>query len=90
MTARIWPPHQDDPPAESWQDRALCAQVDPELFFPEKHETALAKLAKRVCRACPVRQECLDDALDRGEEFGVWGGLSSQERRRLKRVGLAA
>jgi WhiB family transcriptional regulator, redox-sensing transcriptional regulator len=64
-----------------WRDLALCAQVDPELFFPEKGESS--RPAKRVCVACVVRAECLQEALDRGERFGVWGGLSERERRDL-------
>jgi WhiB family transcriptional regulator, redox-sensing transcriptional regulator len=66
-----------------WQELALCAQVDPELFFPDKGESS--RPAKRVCGACEVRAECLHDALDRGERFGVWGGLSERERRVLER-----
>ncbi len=66
-----------------WRDLALCAQVDPELFFPEKGGSFRA--AKRVCAGCEVRAECLQDALDRRELFGVWGGLSERERRKLAR-----
>jgi WhiB family transcriptional regulator, redox-sensing transcriptional regulator len=64
-----------------WRDSALCAQTDPEIFFPDKGESVTA--AKRVCAACEVRAECLQEALDRGERFGVWGGLSERERRTL-------
>ena len=64
-----------------WRDSALCAEVDPEIFFPEKGESA--RPAKRVCAGCEVRAECLQEALDRGERFGVWGGLSERERRAL-------
>jgi WhiB family transcriptional regulator, redox-sensing transcriptional regulator len=67
----------------SWQDRALCPQTDPEAFFPEKGGST--REAKKVCRACDVRAECLEYALEHGEWFGIWGGLSEQERRRLKR-----
>jgi WhiB family transcriptional regulator, redox-sensing transcriptional regulator len=67
----------------SWQDRALCAQTDPEAFFPEKGGST--REAKRVCRSCEVRAECLDYALEHDERFGIWGGLSERERRRLKR-----
>jgi WhiB family transcriptional regulator, redox-sensing transcriptional regulator len=63
-----------------WWERALCAEVDTELFFPEKGNSSLA--AKKVCFACEVRGACLDDALARGERHGVWGGLSYQQRRR--------
>ena len=67
----------------SWQERALCAQTDPEAFFPEKGGST--REAKRVCLSCEVRAECLDYALAHDERFGIWGGLSERERRRLKR-----
>ena len=66
-----------------WRDLALCAEVDPELFFLEKGESS--RPAKRVCAGCEVRAECLQYALDHGERFGVWGGLSERERRELAR-----
>ena len=66
-----------------WQDRALCAQTDPEAFFPEKGGST--REAKKVCRGCEVRAECLEYALEHDERFGIWGGLSERERRRLKR-----
>ena len=66
-----------------WRDLALCAEVDPELFFPDKGESS--RPAKRMCAGCEVRAECLQDALDHGERFGVWGGLSERERRELAR-----
>ena len=62
-----------------WRDQALCAEVDPEIFFVEKGGSIAP--AKRVCRSCDVRAECLEYALENGEEFGIWGGLSPQERR---------
>ena len=65
----------------SWQEQALCAQTDPESFFPEKGGST--REAKRVCMSCDVRIECLDYALRHEERFGVWGGLSERERRRL-------
>ncbi len=67
----------------SWQERALCAQTDPEAFFPEKGGST--REAKRVCLSCEVRAECLEYALAHDERFGIWGGLSERERRRLKR-----
>ncbi len=67
----------------AWQDNALCAQTDPEAFFPEKGGST--REAKRVCRSCEVRAECLEYALEHDERFGIWGGLSERERRRLKR-----
>lgn len=67
-----------------WQERALCAQTDPEAFFPEKGGSP--KEAKKVCLSCNVRAECLLWALDRDERFGVWGGLSERERRAIKKA----
>lgn len=66
-----------------WQNRALCAQTDPSAFHPERGVST--KEAKKVCRSCEVREECLDYALTNNERFGVWGGLSERERRKLKR-----
>lgn len=65
-----------------WQERALCAQTDPEAFFPEKGGST--REAKKVCVSCEVRSECLEYALDNDERFGIWGGLSERERRKLK------
>ena len=71
-------------PAElEWQERALCAQTDPEAFFPEKGGST--REAKRVCLSCEVRAECLEYALANDERFGIWGGLSERERRRVKK-----
>jgi WhiB family redox-sensing transcriptional regulator len=72
----------------SWQRDALCAQVDPEIFFPEKGASTLD--AKRVCAGCPVRAQCLAAALERGERFGVWGGLAERERRVMRTGRVAA
>ena len=69
--------------ALGWQDRALCAQTDPEAFFPEKGGST--REAKRVCQSCDVRAECLEYALAHDERFGIWGGLSERERRRFKK-----
>jgi WhiB family transcriptional regulator, redox-sensing transcriptional regulator len=74
------------PPAntdDQWQERALCAQTDPEAFFPEKGGST--REAKRICMGCEVRDACLEYALAHDERFGIWGGLSERERRRLKR-----
>ena len=67
----------------AWQDQANCLGVDPDLFFPERG--ASTREAKEVCRGCEVRQQCLEYALANGEKFGIWGGLSERERRRLRR-----
>lgn len=66
-----------------WQERALCAQTDPELFFPNKGGTP--KNAKAVCLACPVRPECLEWALKTGQRYGIWGGMSDRQRLKLER-----
>jgi WhiB family redox-sensing transcriptional regulator len=67
----------------SWQTDALCSQTDPEAFFPEKGGST--RDAKRICTSCDVRSECLEYALQNDERFGIWGGLSERERRKLKR-----
>src|SRR3954465_12348161 len=66
-----------------WQEEANCLGVDPDLFFPERG--ASTREAKAVCRSCEVRGECLEYALAHGEKFGIWGGLSERERRRVRR-----
>lgn len=86
MTATAWPPirHDDElPSSPHWTELALCAQSDPEAWFPEKG--CSTREAKKVCRGCPVRTECLDYALENDERFGVWGGTSEKQRRKLKR-----
>ena len=68
---------------QSWHERALCAETDPEAFFPEKGGST--REAKKICTGCEVRTECLEYALSNDERFGIWGGLSERERRRLRR-----
>src|ERR1700745_3338739 len=72
-----------DAEARCWQDYANCLGVDPDLFFPERG--ASTREAKEVCRGCVVREECLEYALSNGEKFGIWGGMSERERRRIRR-----
>ncbi|MFA5891192.1 MAG: WhiB family transcriptional regulator [Actinomycetota bacterium] len=67
-----------------WQEQALCAYVDPDVFFPEKGGSS--REAKRICAQCTVQEDCLEYALVNDERFGIWGGLSERERRRLKRL----
>lgn len=74
-------PQEDD--TLGWQADALCAQTDPEAFFPEKGGST--REAKRICDSCEVRSECLGYALENDERFGIWGGLSERERRKLRR-----
>jgi len=66
-----------------WQERALCSQTDPEAFFPEKGGST--REAKKICTGCEVRAECLEYALAHDERFGIWGGLSERERRKLRK-----
>jgi WhiB family transcriptional regulator, redox-sensing transcriptional regulator len=71
-----------------WRDHALCRDTDPELFFPIG-TTGLALVAidraKQVCAECEVRVECLDFALETNQDSGIWGGLSEEERRAIRR-----
>lgn len=70
----------------SWKNEALC-QTNPDLWFPAKGEAGTA--AKMICRQCPVKEPCLDLAIQNGESFGVWGGMGARERRALaKKRGL--
>ena len=71
-----------------WRDQAACVGEDPELFFPlGKTGPAMLQIdeAKQVCRRCEVREQCLGWALENSYDHGVWGGLSEDERRALKR-----
>lgn len=70
-----------------WMLGAVCAETDPELFYPERDSGGGSSTldAKRFCSGCDVRSECLQYALEHDEEYGVWGGLSTRQRRRLKR-----
>jgi WhiB family transcriptional regulator, redox-sensing transcriptional regulator len=70
-------------PSKAWQDQANCMGVDPDLFFPERG--ASTREAKEVCRGCVVREDCLEYALSNSEKFGIWGGLSERERRKIRR-----
>ena len=74
----------DELETKGWQDLANCLGVDPDLFFPERG--ASTREAKEVCRGCVVREDCLEYALANGEKFGIWGGLSERERRRIRRT----
>lgn len=66
-----------------WQERAACRGTDPEIFHPEKGGSPAA--AQRICARCDVREECLLYALKHDERFGIWGGLSENDRRKLRR-----
>ena len=69
----------------NWQDQARCAETDPELFYPETTGEALH--ARRICVTCPVRQKCLDYGMETGDEFGIWGGSTRDDRRRIRKGG---
>lgn len=71
------------PVETKWQNHANCLGVDPDLFFPERGVST--REAKEVCRGCVVQEECLEFALENGERFGIWGGKSERERRRVRR-----
>ncbi len=72
-----------------WAEQALCAQADPDAWFPSKGQHALAAIATRICGLCPVRARCLDYALAgadtwAGIAIGIWGGTTPQDRDRLR------
>jgi WhiB family redox-sensing transcriptional regulator len=73
----------DDDNPLAWQSDSLCAQTDPEAFFPEKGGST--RDAKKICGSCEVRNQCLEYALQNDERFGIWGGLSERERRKLRK-----
>ncbi|MGP4093005.1 WhiB family transcriptional regulator [Nonomuraea sp. KM90] len=84
----------DTPRGPHWTDRALCRQLieeglaDPDLWYPTRDDqsdgmSSVYGKPRRVCRSCPVWQECRDYALEHDERYGMWGGLSPLERRRL-------
>lgn len=68
-----------------WWEQAACRNADPETFFPRSQSNEASREAKAVCCGCPVRRECLNDALASGRTDGVWGGLTERERRALAR-----
>ncbi|NQX11144.1 WhiB family transcriptional regulator [Microbacteriaceae bacterium VKM Ac-2855] len=76
-------PAIDESGALAWQADSLCAQTDPEAFFPEKGGST--REAKKICTSCEVRSQCLEYALQNDERFGIWGGLSERERRKLRK-----
>lgn len=67
---------------EDWREDALCAQTDPEAFFPDKGENPAS--AKDICRQCPVQIDCLDFAMRNNEPYGVWGGYTARERQYIR------
>lgn len=71
--------------SEEWMQDALCAQVEPDVMFPADRDAAGARRAKKLCDACPVRQLCLDYALQNNIRHGIWGGMSPLERAAVRR-----
>lgn len=69
--------------APAWQDFANCRGADVDIFFPDRG--ASTRGAKEICAACMVQAECLEYAVTRGEKFGIWGGLSERERRKIRK-----
>lgn len=69
-----------------WQD-AVCAQIDPEAFFPDDNGAYSARAAKAVCKTCPVISECAEFAIRNFEMYGIWGGLTPAERQKLRGLG---
>lgn len=67
-----------------WQERGLCRQTDPGLFFPLLGEGV--REAKKICGGCEVKDTCLEYALQRDEGYGVWGGYSTAEREQIKQT----
>lgn len=77
---------------DSWAVRGACRDADPELFFPiGAHGPAMHQIAqaKQICGGCQVRVECLEYALASGQDSGVWGGASEEERRMMRRMRLS-
>lgn len=72
--------------AAPWTERAECREVHPDAFFPATEApSSKTLLAKKTCGGCPVRAECRDAGMD--EKYGIWGGLTEQERDSLRRAG---
>lgn len=74
----------------SWQDKAACMGIDARLFFgpdgePRAEREIREAKAKAICASCPVRAQCLDYALGNSIKYGIWGGLSGEERERERR-----
>jgi len=73
-----------------WADEALCAQADPDAWFPDRNQRENIQLAKRICGRCTVRTQCLEYALSGADTWGgiatgIWGGTTAQERTQLRR-----
>lgn len=73
----------------NWTEEAACRGMGPDRFYPTDSEddddTEVAVAAKAVCESCPVREDCLTTAIETREQYGIWGGMTSRERRRMIR-----
>jgi WhiB family transcriptional regulator, redox-sensing transcriptional regulator len=75
--------------ANNWRAASACLNADPDMFFPVAVGTAASSQvsrALRMCQACPVKQQCLDFAVQSGEKEGIWGGTTPEERVRARRA----
>ena len=68
-----------------WQSEAACAEIGGDLWFPNDTDRHQAERAKEICARCPVRLECLTEAIENGETHGIWGGLSPKELAKVRR-----
>lgn len=71
-----------------WRGRAACSRLEPDIFYPVgdgAYAREMTGIAKQACLSCPVRAECLRQALETGERYGIWGGMTPEERRDLAR-----
>ncbi|MFD0883130.1 WhiB family transcriptional regulator [Streptosporangium algeriense] len=73
-------------PRPGWWTEAGCIDADPELFYPPQGGSP--RVALRICRSCPVSLDCFAYSMARGEIYGVWGGTTEGDRRRLRAGGL--
>ncbi|HEY7824133.1 MAG TPA: WhiB family transcriptional regulator [Acidimicrobiia bacterium] len=69
-----------------WVEQALCAQVDPELFWPEQVNGSQTKKAQEICMRCPVIDRCLSYAIESNQVQGIWGGLTPQVRAQYRKL----
>jgi WhiB family redox-sensing transcriptional regulator len=79
LEGQVWEPEHE------WRADSACAGADSDVFFPPGEDESLAMAAKKICGLCPVQEQCLQYALATNQTEGVWGGMSSGDRRRLRR-----
>lgn len=76
----------------TWRNQAICRDTDPDLFFPigtTGHALVQIDRAKEVCEVCPVKNDCLEYALETNQDSGIWGGLDEEQRRNIRRQAAA-